>query len=159
MSMVEMQAGSNSRFPKRLPSMMNCSKNFFAFRSSRRLGSTLTLLVLSILIALHPPLFAQVNFGGITGQVEDYSGAVLSTATVIATNNETHAERKVPTNREGFYDLASLTPGTYTLEVTASGFRRAQSSITVTAGMVTTQNFTLAVGRNAAEVMVVANSI
>jgi hypothetical protein len=69
---------------------------------------------------------AQSTYGTITGVVRDPSGAVISQAKVEATNQNTSVVRTVTTNSEGFYELVSLDPGTYTIAAVAEGFSRAE---------------------------------
>lgn len=69
---------------------------------------------------------AQSTYGTITGVVRDPSGAVISQVKVEATNQNTSAIRTVTTNSEGFYELVSLDPGTYTIAAVAEGFSRAE---------------------------------
>ncbi|AFL87472.1 hypothetical protein Terro_1157 [Terriglobus roseus DSM 18391] len=114
------------------------------------------LLALSAAVVLSTSLSAQVNQGGVTGHVVDPSHAMLPAATVIATNTETHAVRRSRTNHDGLYDLSSLAPGVYTLEVEAPGFGKSTGSVTVQAGAVITQDFSLAVGKDVVEIAVVA---
>src|SRR5215831_3420709 len=61
--------------------------------------------------------------GAISGTVTDSTGAVVPLATVIAVNNGTGVETKRVSSSDGLYNLSPLTPGTYTVTVTANGFR------------------------------------
>jgi outer membrane receptor protein involved in Fe transport len=66
---------------------------------------------------------AQLSTGTITGVVRDASGGVLANATVILKNVDTNVERKIATNSAGNYLFLNITPGLYTLETSAPGFR------------------------------------
>jgi hypothetical protein len=68
--------------------------------------------------------FGQQITGTILGTVQDAQGAVISTATVKATNVDTGFSRSAPTNDTGEYRIDYLPVGTYTVEATASGFAR-----------------------------------
>jgi len=59
---------------------------------------------------------------GITGQVLDPQNAVVSNATVTATNQATGFGRSVTTTSTGNYTIPDLSPGTYTVKVDAKGF-------------------------------------
>jgi Carboxypeptidase regulatory-like domain len=64
--------------------------------------------------------------GAISGTVTDSTGALVPKASVIARNVGTGVETKSTTSSDGLYNIAPLIPGTYTLTVTASGFRAFQ---------------------------------
>ena len=59
----------------------------------------------------------------ISGQVTDGTGAVIQNATVLLTNLETKAERRVQTGEDGSYTLTNLPPGPYQLKVEVTGFK------------------------------------
>ena len=61
--------------------------------------------------------------GSISGVVTDPSGAVVSGATITATNTQTGIVTKVTSDAKGFYNFPSLPIGTYNLEITLTGFR------------------------------------
>lgn len=67
---------------------------------------------------------AQVLYGTIVGNVIDASGAVVPGAEVTATGVETGRIRSTKTNQSGSFTLSDVSPGTYTLEVNASGFQK-----------------------------------
>ena len=71
---------------------------------------------------------AQVTSATIVGTVTDSSGAALPGATVTARNVDTGFTRTVPANESGAYRLEFLPIGSYTVEVTLSGFRTATRS-------------------------------
>jgi hypothetical protein len=51
-------------------------------------------------------------------------GASLPDVEAVLTNSQTGFIWKTKTNTEGFFSFASLTPGTFSLEITAPGYRR-----------------------------------
>jgi outer membrane receptor protein involved in Fe transport len=70
-------------------------------------------------------LLAQTsNTGTLTGVVKDEKGAVVPGATVKTVNLGTNAERVTTTSGEGIYEISQLVPGTYRLEVEATGFSK-----------------------------------
>ena len=62
--------------------------------------------------------------GRIVGTVTDEKGAAIPGAEVTVTNKATGEERKVLADDSGHYIVPLLSPGTYTVLVTASGFKR-----------------------------------
>ena len=71
---------------------------------------------------------AQVTSATIVGTVTDSSGAALPGATVTARNVDTGFTRTVPSNEDGAYRLEFLPIGSYTVEVTLSGFKTSTRS-------------------------------
>ncbi len=82
---------------------------------------------IATLAAFVAPLFADVT-GSILGTVRDSSQAVISNATVVATNTETNLSKTVKTTESGDFRFLSLPPGPYKVVVTASGFQQFVSS-------------------------------
>src|SRR5690242_6541994 len=66
---------------------------------------------------------SQTTFASITGVVTDASGSAMPNAAVSATNQETNIRTSTKSNEAGYYTIAQLKEGTYTLQVTAAGFR------------------------------------
>jgi hypothetical protein len=71
------------------------------------------------------------NTGVITGVVKDQAGAAVPNATVRAINMGTNATRETTASGEGLYELTQLVPGTYRVEVEATGFAKFVSENTV----------------------------
>src|ERR1700712_658963 len=70
-------------------------------------------------------LLAQIGgTGSLQGNVIDPSGASIPGAEVTVTNNATNAVTTQQTTSAGFYSLAALPPGSYTVIVTAPGFQK-----------------------------------
>ncbi|MGH9660790.1 MAG: carboxypeptidase regulatory-like domain-containing protein, partial [Bryobacteraceae bacterium] len=59
----------------------------------------------------------------LTGQVSDPSGSAVPGAVVKAVHADTNVAKETQTNQTGLYTLPYLDPGTYTVNVTASGFK------------------------------------
>jgi hypothetical protein len=70
---------------------------------------------------------AQVSTSSINGTVTDSTGAVVANAKVEAKNDETGVVFTQSTTNKGNYSFASLTPGSYTITVTLSGFQTFES--------------------------------
>ena len=82
----------------------------------------LVLFALAVSIAV-----AQETTAGLQGIVKDQSGAVVANATVEITGTSLLGVRKTETDSAGFYRFTSLPSGTYTLTVTAKGFKVSKS--------------------------------
>lgn len=81
----------------------------------------ISLLVISFLFARS--VGAQVSTATLSGTVLDTSGAVVSAANVTLTSETNSYSRTALTNQDGFFTFASLPSSTYTLNVTAKGFK------------------------------------
>ena len=105
-------------------------------------------VLLLTLVLLGTTAFAQIGgTGSLQGTITDPSGAVVPDATVTATNASTNAAVTQQTSSAGFYSLAALPPGSYTITVTASGFQKLdQKNITVDALSVATVNLAMTLG-------------
>src|SRR5947207_10065273 len=68
-------------------------------------------------------VFAQ-DTASITGTVTDASGAAVTKAQVTLTNVQQGLTRSATTNDSGEYLFAALPVGTYTMNVSATGFKR-----------------------------------
>ena len=105
------------------------------------------LTLFAIVLALSPLVRAQAPTGQITGTVTDPSGAVVSGATVTATNNATNARRQTATNEDGLFSLPALPPGNYQLQVEASGFpKQVNEGLELQVGQVARVDFALRIG-------------
>nr|MDQ5837679.1 carboxypeptidase-like regulatory domain-containing protein [Acidobacteriota bacterium] len=112
--------------------------------------SALRLLTSGLLIALLcAAAFAQGSqTGGLTGVITDPQGAVVPGASVQIVNEKTgKAERTTTTGADGAYAATLLTPGTYSVEVTAKNFKKTVvTSVEVRITETTRQDVTLTVG-------------
>jgi hypothetical protein len=85
--------------------------------------------------------------GTINGSVTDATGAVIPNAKVTATNAATHISTTRTSSSAGFFVIAPLPPGIYTLEVAASGFKSVrQEHLSVNALGVLSLNVALTTG-------------
>jgi Carboxypeptidase regulatory-like domain/TonB dependent receptor len=88
--------------------------------------SVIGLSLLILVFCLAGPLTAQTsNTGSLTGIVKDEKGGAVPGATITIINSGTNAERTATTNDEGVYEISQVPPGTYRLEVQATGFSKA----------------------------------
>ncbi len=116
-------------------------------------------LVLLVLIAQFLPRNVQAQgqgvYGAITGLVTDPSGAAIPNAKIMATNVETGVQTAVESNNAGYYTVSSLIAGTYTVEISAAGFKVfRQENLAVTIGHTIAVDAALTVGNVQQEVTV-----
>src|SRR6266567_5071838 len=79
-------------------------------------------------------LWGQSERGNITGLVTDSTGGVIAGAAVAITNMATNTAVNVSTTSAGEYNVPNLSPGSYRVEIGASGFKRfAQSNVVLSA--------------------------
>jgi hypothetical protein len=106
-----------------------------------------------------PSVSAQVGTSSITGAVTDASGAAVAGAKVEAKNEETGLVFNQNTTSSGNYSFASLTPGSYSITVTLSGFQTFRSVHNIlTVGTPLVVDVTLRVGTVSQTVEVVESN-
>jgi hypothetical protein len=76
------------------------------------------------LIALAPVSFGQALSGTLTGTVADSTGSVVPKANITVRNAASGDVRKTITNNEGYFTVAALAAGTYSVSVDAPGFQK-----------------------------------
>lgn len=119
----------------------------------KRFAISLFLIAMSVGLA-----FAQGTTGRLSGTVSGPDG-VLPGATVTAIDNNSRRETTTTTNQTGAFTFQQLEFGTYTITVTASGFktlRAAEQKIDV--GREATLNLTMEIGEVSAVVEVTAGA-
>ena len=84
---------------------------------------------------------------GIVGRVADPSGAAVGNAQVVLVESATNVRRATRTTGAGDYTFSQLTPGVYSVEVTAIGFERlVRGGLTAGVGQTATVTLTLTIG-------------
>lgn len=78
-------------------------------------------------------------------EVVDIQGAVIATGKILVAADDGSTKIAAITNSEGRATLRDLPPGTYTVAVSAQGFRANEQTVQLSAGATTTK-ITLAVG-------------
>jgi len=125
-------------------------------------GIKISLFFLTFLAAvawMARPAGAQVLYGSIVGAVQDETGAVVPNATVTIVNGATGRSREASTTDDGTYSFTDVPEGSYTLTITAKGFRTSRTNnVTVTINMVTRYDMRLQVGERADTITVQANA-
>jgi hypothetical protein len=96
------------------------------------------LCLLAVLTALSGRIaLAQVLYGTLVGTITDSDGKALAGASVIATDAATENHIRQITDSSGNYAFHNLAPGTYYLDITASGFApRKVAGITINANLI-----------------------
>jgi hypothetical protein len=112
------------------------------------LGMPKVIALMCIAVLLHPG-FAKAQgetTSAIAGEVKDETGGSVTKARVSVSNNDTGLKRSVQTNDSGRFQFPQLMPGTYTVQVEASGFDTQKNSAVVAAlGSAQTVHFILKV--------------
>jgi hypothetical protein len=118
--------------------------------------SLLCLVVASFLVTIFAqPANAQGLYGSVTGTVTDQTGAVVPGAQVTITNDATGLKRQATTDGIGVYRVLDLPQGTYTIEVSASGFKPLKkTNVGMRIGQVNLQDLQLEVGGVTQEITV-----
>src|SRR6266849_6177066 len=106
------------------------------------------------------PAFAQsTTEGAVGGTVYDTSGAVVGGAKVVIHNNGTNAEKTAATDSSGYFRIANLAPGTYTVTITREGFAQYKAEqVIVQVGSLTDVSPRLIVGGGKETVEVTAEA-
>ncbi|HWC00885.1 MAG TPA: carboxypeptidase-like regulatory domain-containing protein, partial [Bryobacteraceae bacterium] len=106
------------------------------------------ILVVIALLGAVSVAWGQGAVGTLNGSVLDAAGAVVPGATVTAVDNATGVESRTTATSAGVYTMPYLPAGTYTLRVTAAGFRRSTAeNVTLRAAQTLTVNIKLEVGQ------------
>jgi outer membrane receptor protein involved in Fe transport len=117
--------------------------------------STATLITIVLAFLIPGSLHAQVAGGTLSGSVTDPSGAVIPGAQLSIKNVATGVSRDTTTDKDGFYTVPNLLPGTYEVTASATGFStEVRSGITLTVGAEQVLNVTMQVGRTTEKVQV-----
>ena len=111
---------------------------------SRTLNCLFVLLSSVLLVTM---AFTQETTGGLQGTVKDSTGAVVSGAHVEVKGTALVGSKSLDTDASGYYRFANLPPGTYTVSVSAKGFKMARrENVTLEIGHLPTLDIALEVG-------------
>ena len=102
---------------------------------------------LSLALLLGPAASSQTITASLQGRVADNSGAVLTRATITATNTETGLSRSTTSDDTGEYKIASLPVGNYKIEAKAGTFQPQSRTIALSIGESATVDFSLVPGQ------------
>jgi hypothetical protein len=120
-------------------------------------GSSL-LVVLCFLLTAATAL-AQTTISTIEGTIKDAQGSVISGANVVVKSQSLGIERTATSDANGFYRVAALPAGNYTLTITHTGFAtRTFDNIELTLNRTLTLDIPLEVGAVTEQVDIVENA-
>ncbi len=107
------------------------------------------------LLAIHSPSFGQAVNATLLGTITDSTGATVSNARITATAAATSTVYESVTNEAGNFTIPNIPPGTYSVTVTAPGFKKeTHQNIDVLINTSTRVDFNVAPGSVTEEVMV-----
>ena len=122
----------------------------------KRLKILFSLVIVLVLGAI-TSASAQTSKGFVTGVVEDQNGAGIANASIKITNLTTGVSRDTTADSSGSFRLDAVDPGTYTVEVSAQGFKTAKlDKIEVNAAQTLNLPLRLEIGSPTEEVIVSA---
>ena len=109
---------------------------------------------------LVPVASGQTSLGSISGLVADQSGAAVPDVAISVTDVDRNATFRSVSNESGFYVLAQLPPGTYSLSAEASGFSRYElDEISLSTQQKISADIVLELGAVTESVSVTANAL
>ena len=108
-------------------------------------GSQFVTRFVTLAVVLTASSWAQFS-GSIQGMIQDPAGAVVPNAKVQLKNTETNVAASTTSDAEGNYRFVSLAPGSYQINVEASGFNTTAVSFT----LATSQNLNVPVSMKVA---------
>jgi hypothetical protein len=110
-----------------------------------RLRIVLSLGVSLVLVSMAA---AQTGEGGLRGYVKDEQGGAVPGATITATSPEALAPVTATTDKDGYYRLINLRPGTYTIAAELAGFTTTKhEGILIRAGNIFALDITMKIGK------------
>jgi hypothetical protein len=117
--------------------------------------TTAMLALVVLLTGVSQYAFGQTT-ASLSGNVQDRSGALVPNARVVLTNVATNDKRELQSNEKGYFTFAGVIPGTYTVDISAPGYRSLrQADIMVNPGDVRDlPNLSLEVGASTENVTV-----
>ena len=103
----------------------------------------LVLAMLSLAVGVR----AQSNYGAVRGTVTDTQGATVAGASVALVSDSTKISRTTVSNGSGEYVFSAVDPGSYSVVVLSTGFKKSESTgIVVDSGNTIALNVRLALG-------------
>lgn len=125
-----------------------------------RLAQRVNVRLAALTAALFVPLamYSQSFTASVLGNVTDASGAAIPNATIVAVNSATNARVEARSDGTGRYLVSPLPPGVYTLEATATGFKKfVQGKVELAVGQQAKVDIAMAVGEITENVTVEAS--
>ena len=112
--------------------------------------------IVLILLVLVPVTFGQTSKGFVVGTVADPNGASVAGAAIKITNTATGLSRETKSQEDGSYRFDAVDPGTYKVEITATGFKTATRDVVVAGAQTADASIALEIG-NTSEVVTVTS--
>jgi len=109
-------------------------------------GSAAALLVAVFMLFGAIPVYCQVTGATLSGTITDPSGSAIPGAQISVTNTATGINQEFQADSAGYYAAPNLAPGTYEVKVTAQGFSRTISTMTLAVGAQQQLNISMKVG-------------
>src|SRR5262245_2982307 len=103
-------------------------------------------LLICVISLLNHTTWAQTGTGTVTGTVRDATQASIAGASVTVTNTETNFSHKGVSSGEGAFYFGALTPGSYTLVIEKTGFKRWSGKLILQVGQNAVVDPTIEVG-------------
>src|SRR5213593_4684860 len=105
------------------------------------------------------PAIAQTTTSNIEGTVKDPHGAVVAGAEIKAASATLALERSATSDENGFYRMAALPAGTYTITASASGFANTVfQNVELTVNRTVTLDVQLEVGKVQEQINITAEA-
>ena len=112
----------------------------------RKSAFALAMFLLCLAFGAMSAVAQSTTDGAIGGSVKDSQGAVVQNASVTVRNEETNSEKTATTDSEGRFRVVQLQPGTYSVNVTATGFGAyTQQKVVVEVGRINSLDISLGV--------------
>ncbi len=113
----------------------------------------------AMLVLMPVPLHGQSSLATVLGRVTDSSGAVVTNATVVLTNEKTNISHTQTSTNEGQYVFPNIDPGIYQIKTTAQGFTAySLNDIKVDVSQIVREDIHLSVGSVSSTVQVRATA-
>jgi hypothetical protein len=120
----------------------------------RRLFVALFALIVMLGIGTSRAKAQTTTTGEVSGVITDPSNAVVPDATVTLQDNAKGTTQDTKTSKDGVYHFYLLSPGSYTVTATATGFKTISRHVTVALGQIADGNVQLSLGSSAMSVTV-----
>lgn len=108
--------------------------------------SVRTLVTVFLLLVSASVAYGQIDTGTVSGVIHDSAGAVIPGAKVSVTNESTGVKTELVANESGLFVSGPLRPGSYVVEVEATGFSKAAKRIPLEVNERASLTFALEVG-------------
>ena len=118
----------------------------FKNKLGKRLGATVAVFAL---LLFHSAAYAQLaSTTSLVGDITDSSNAIISGATIVATNVATRETFTTTSSTTGYYEIKFVKAGTYTITVQQAGFQTLEKTgIIVETNHTVRTDFTMEIGR------------